>query len=121
MARIERIANQGTGSHRYEFVSRVRRPFLPGVRIAERDPCDGRAIAKISDLQTPSDPKTTFTSHVSGDLVNAIAAEARMAVDMRSNSTEELLKLEPSCRSRQAGGGGRERAGRPTSSPWRSS
>ncbi len=56
----------------------------------------GRAIAKIADLQTPSDPKTTFTvGTVSGGTsVNAIAAEARMAVDMRSNSTEELLKLE---------------------------
>jgi di/tripeptidase len=56
----------------------------------------GRAIAKISDLQTPSDPKTTFTvgTVVGGTSVNAIAAEARMAVDMRSNSTEELLKLE---------------------------
>ena len=29
-----------------------------------------------------------------GTSVNAIAAEARMAVDMRSNSTNELLKLE---------------------------
>jgi di/tripeptidase len=56
----------------------------------------GRAIAKIADLQTPSDPKTTFTvGTVSGGTsVNAIASEARMAVDMRSNSTEELLKLE---------------------------
>jgi di/tripeptidase len=56
----------------------------------------GRAIARISDLQTPSDPKTTFTvGTVSGGTsVNAIAAEAKMTVDMRSNSTEELLKLE---------------------------
>jgi tripeptide aminopeptidase len=56
----------------------------------------GRAIAKISDLQTPSDPKTTFTVGTvrGGTSVNAIAGEARMAIDMRSNSTEELLKLE---------------------------
>jgi di/tripeptidase len=56
----------------------------------------GRAIAKISDLKTPSEPRTTFTvGTVSGGTsVNAIASEARMAVDMRSNSTEELLKLE---------------------------
>jgi di/tripeptidase len=56
----------------------------------------GRAIAKIADLQTPSNPKTTFTvGTVSGGTsVNAIASEARMKVDMRSNSTEELLKLE---------------------------
>src|SRR5260370_34107643 len=56
----------------------------------------GRAIAKISDLQTPSEPKTTFTVGTvgGGTSVNAIAGEARMAVDMRSDSTEELLKLE---------------------------
>jgi di/tripeptidase len=56
----------------------------------------GRAIAKISELQTPSDPKTTFTVGTAsgGTSVNAIAAEAKMAVDMRSNSAEELLKLE---------------------------
>src|SRR5262245_28753343 len=56
----------------------------------------GRAIAKIANLQTPSDPKTTFTVGTvrGGTSVNAIASEARMAVDMRSNSTEELLKLE---------------------------
>ena len=56
----------------------------------------GRAIAKISELQPPSEPKTTFTVGTvkGGTSVNAIAGEARMAVDMRSNSTEELLKLE---------------------------
>ena len=56
----------------------------------------GRAIAKISELQTPAEPRTTFTVGTvrGGTSVNAIAAEARMAVDMRSNSTEELLKLE---------------------------
>src|SRR5438309_10268654 len=56
----------------------------------------GGAIAKIAELQPPTDPKTTFTvGTVSGGTsVNAIAAEAKMAVDMRSNSTEELLKLE---------------------------
>jgi acetylornithine deacetylase/succinyl-diaminopimelate desuccinylase-like protein len=56
----------------------------------------GRAIAKISELQPPSDPKTTFTvGTVSGGTsVNAIAAEAKMAVDMRSNAIDELLKLE---------------------------
>jgi len=94
---IDRIANQGTGSHRYEFIFKgpgghsFQEFGLPSAIHAM-----GRAIAKISDLQTPSDPRTTFTvGTVSGGTsVNAIAAEARMAVDMRSNSTGELLKLE---------------------------
>jgi acetylornithine deacetylase/succinyl-diaminopimelate desuccinylase-like protein len=56
----------------------------------------GRAIAKIAEVQTPSDPRTTFTvGTVSGGTsVNAIAADAVMLLDMRSNSQEELLKLE---------------------------
>src|SRR3954471_21743028 len=94
---ITRIVNQGTGSHRYEFIFKgpgghsFQEFGLPSAIHAM-----GRAIAKISDLRTPSDPKTTFTvGTVSGGTsVNAIAAEARMAVDMRSDSTEELLKLE---------------------------
>lgn len=94
---IDRVVNRATGSHRYEFVFRgpgghsFQEFGLPSAIHAM-----GRAIAKIADLQTPSDPKTTFTvGTVSGGTsVNAIASEARMAVDMRSNSTEELLKLE---------------------------
>jgi acetylornithine deacetylase/succinyl-diaminopimelate desuccinylase-like protein len=94
---ITRVVNQATGSHRYEMIFKgpgghsFQEFGLPSAIHAM-----GRAIAKISDLQTPSDPKTTFTvGTVSGGTsVNAIASEARMAVDMRSNSTEELLKLE---------------------------
>ncbi len=94
---ITRVVNQATGSHRYEMTFKgpgghsFQEFGLPSAIHAM-----GRAIARISDLQTPSDPKTTFTvGTVSGGTsVNAIAGEARMAVDMRSNSTEELLKLE---------------------------
>ncbi|WP_065751012.1 M20/M25/M40 family metallo-hydrolase [Bradyrhizobium paxllaeri] len=94
---ITRVVNQATGSHRYEFTFKgpgghsFQEFGLPSATHAM-----GRAIAKISELQPPSDPKTTFTvgTVTGGTSVNAIAAEARMAVDMRSNSTEELLKLE---------------------------
>ena len=94
---VARVVNQATGSHRYEMIFKgpgghsFQEFGLPSAIHAM-----GRAIARISDLQTPSDPKTTFTvGTVSGGTsVNAIAAEAKMTVDMRSNSTEELLKLE---------------------------
>ena len=94
---ITRIVNQATGSHRYEMIFRgpgghsFQEFGLPSAIHAM-----GRAIAKISELRTPSEPKTTFTvgTVAGGTSVNAIAAEARMAVDMRSDSTEELLKLE---------------------------
>jgi acetylornithine deacetylase/succinyl-diaminopimelate desuccinylase-like protein len=94
---ITRVVNQATGSHRYEFTFKgpgghsFQEFGLPSAIHAM-----GRAIAKISELQPPSDPRTTFTvgTVTGGTSVNAIAAEARMAVDMRSNATEELLKLE---------------------------
>jgi acetylornithine deacetylase/succinyl-diaminopimelate desuccinylase-like protein len=94
---ITRVVNQATGSHRYEFVFKgpgghsFAEFGLPSATHAM-----GRAIAKIAELQPPSDPKTTFTvgTVAGGTSVNAIAAEARMAVDMRSNAEEELLKLE---------------------------
>jgi acetylornithine deacetylase/succinyl-diaminopimelate desuccinylase-like protein len=94
---ISRVVNQSTGSHRYEMIFKgpgghsFQEFGLPSAIHAM-----GRAIAKISELQPPSEPKTTFTVGTvkGGTSVNAIAGEARMAVDMRSNSTEELLKLE---------------------------
>ena len=94
---ITRVVNQATGSHRYEMIFKgpgghsFQEFGLPSAIHAM-----GRAIAKISELRTPSDPKTTFTvgTVVGGTSVNAIAGEAKMAVDMRSDATEELLKLE---------------------------
>jgi tripeptide aminopeptidase len=94
---VTRVVNQASGSHRYEMIFRgpgghsFQEFGLPSAIHAM-----GRAIAKISELQTPSNPKTTFTvgTVTGGTSVNAIASEARMAVDMRSNSPEELLKLE---------------------------
>lgn len=56
----------------------------------------GRAIAKIGDVETPTEPTTTFTVGTvnGGTSVNSIAARAQMLLDMRSNSKEELQKLE---------------------------
>lgn len=56
----------------------------------------GRAIAMISELQAPKDPKTTFTVGTinGGTSVNTIAEKADMLVDIRSTSHDELVKLE---------------------------
>ena len=53
------------------------------------------AIAKISDFQTPKNPKTTFSVGVvnGGTSVNVIAAECSMLVDLRSVDAGELEKL----------------------------
>ena len=94
---LGRIVNHATGSHRFsvEFKGPGGHSFaafgLPSAIHAM-----GRAIAKIGDLKPPSDPKTTFTvGTVKGGMsVNAIAGDATMTIDLRSNSPEELLKFE---------------------------
>lgn len=56
----------------------------------------GRAIAKISDFEVPSEPKTTFNvGRIGGGTsVNAIPFEAWMEVDMRSASAASLKALD---------------------------
>jgi len=91
------ITYLATGSHRYEVTYKG-----PGGHsfsafgLPSAIHAMGRAIAKIADLQTPKDPKTTFTVGVvnGGTSVNSIAAEARLLMDMRSNSEKDLLELE---------------------------
>lgn len=52
----------------------------------------GRAIAEISDLQVPVDPKTTFNVGIvkGGRSVNTISDEAVMEIDIRSTGSKEL-------------------------------
>lgn len=91
------ITYLATGSHRYEITYQGPGGHSFGAfGLPSAIHALGRAIARIADLQTPKEPKTTFTvGTVSGGTsVNSIAAEAKMQVDMRSNSEEELLKLE---------------------------
>ncbi|WP_037290675.1 M20/M25/M40 family metallo-hydrolase [Saccharibacillus sacchari] len=56
----------------------------------------GRAIAKVSDLEVPRDPKTTFNVGLigGGTSVNTIAETAEAVIDMRSTSQAELESLE---------------------------
>jgi acetylornithine deacetylase/succinyl-diaminopimelate desuccinylase-like protein len=56
----------------------------------------GRAIAGISDLQVPTQPKVTFNVGVisGGTSVNSIPFEASMEVDMRSESPTELAAID---------------------------
>lgn len=94
---VSRITYLATGSHRFEvkFKGPGGHSFgafgLPSAIHAM-----GRAIAKIGDVETPKQPKTTFTVGVAsgGTSVNSIAADAQMLLDMRSNSQEELMKVE---------------------------
>lgn len=95
--RLRRITTGGTGSRRFEF--RFSGPgghSFGAFGLASAIHAMGRAISKISDLETPSLPKTTFTvGTVSGGTsVNSIAADAVFALDMRSNDREQLALLE---------------------------
>lgn len=91
------ITYLGTGSHRYRITYEG-----PGGHsfsdfgLPSATHALGRAIAKISDLQVPEKPKTTFTVGTiqGGAAVNVIAGKASMEVDLRSDSPEELLTLE---------------------------
>ena len=91
------ITTIGTASHRYEV-----RFTGPGGHSFEAFGTTsaihamGRAIAKIGEITTPSEPKTTFTVGTvgGGTSVNTIAGDARMAIDIRSNGMAELLAAE---------------------------
>jgi tripeptide aminopeptidase len=56
----------------------------------------GRAIARISDFQVPSVPRTTFNVGRigGGTAINAIAEDAWMEVDLRSSDAGALRSLE---------------------------
>ncbi len=95
--RMTRITIGGTGSRRFEF--RFSGPgghSFGSFGLASAIHAMGRAIAGIAELRTPSYPKTTFTVGTvdGGTSVNSIAADAVFALDMRSNSPEELATLE---------------------------
>ncbi len=94
---IGRIVNQATGSRRYRIIyTGPGGHSFSAFGLPSATHALGRAIAKISDVRTVDEPKTTFTVGTlkGGTSVNAIAAEAELGLDMRSNSGEELKKLE---------------------------
>jgi tripeptide aminopeptidase len=93
---VHRIVNQASGSRRYKVTFKG-----PGGHSfndfgqPSAIHAMGRAIAKIADIRTPADPKTTFTIGTveGGQSVNAIAGRATMLVDMRSSDRTAMLEL----------------------------
>ncbi len=86
-----------TGSHRYEvtFTGRGGHSFQ-NFGIPNPIHAMGRAIAQIAEFQVPDEPKTTFNVGViqGGTSVNTISGSASMLVDLRSDSEEELNRLD---------------------------
>ena len=91
------ITTIGTASHRYEvrFTGPGGHSF-EAFGTASAIHAMGRAIAKIGEVRTPKEPKTTFTVGTvgGGTSVNTIAGDARMAIDIRSNDMAALLETE---------------------------
>jgi acetylornithine deacetylase/succinyl-diaminopimelate desuccinylase-like protein len=107
------LSHRAVGSHRYEI-----RFSGPGGHSFEAfgmpNPTHalGRAIATISDLRPPATPKTTFNVGIvrGGTSVNAIAPEAAMSIDLRSESPAELGRLDAAVREAVAAAAAAERA-----------
>jgi len=94
---LERITHRALGSRRY----RVRITGAGGHSwgdFGEANPVHalGRAIARLAVYPAPSAPRTTFNvGRIEGGAsVNVIASEALMDVDLRSESPEELRRLD---------------------------
>lgn len=81
-----RVTFKGPGGHSYGAFGLVN----PMVALA-------RTITELYTLEVPRSPKTTYNAGVigGGTSVNTIPAEAWVQVDMRSESPEELARLEP--------------------------
>jgi acetylornithine deacetylase/succinyl-diaminopimelate desuccinylase-like protein len=95
--KVNRLIHVAVGSRRYKITFSARGghswghfPSPSAIHIM------GRAIADISRLEVPKDPKTTYNVGVihGGTTVNTIAAEADMLVDMRSIDARSLADLE---------------------------
>jgi acetylornithine deacetylase/succinyl-diaminopimelate desuccinylase-like protein len=80
-----RVTFKGPGGHSYGAFGLVSPAFAMG-----------NAMTKFSRLQVPGSPRTTFNVGVvgGGTSVNSIPTEMHMLVDMRSESPDELRKLD---------------------------
>jgi acetylornithine deacetylase/succinyl-diaminopimelate desuccinylase-like protein len=97
------ITSRAVGSHRYRVTFKGPGGHSYGsFGIPNPIHALGRAIAGIADLQVPRSPRTTFSVGIieGGTSVNSIAFSASMDVDLRSESAEELDRLDADFRRR---------------------
>ncbi len=91
------ITNVGVGSLRYRVAYKGPGGHSYGAfGVANPVHALGRAIARIDDLQVPTEPRTTFNvGRIGGGTsVNSIATEAWMEVDLRSSDRAALTALD---------------------------
>jgi acetylornithine deacetylase/succinyl-diaminopimelate desuccinylase-like protein len=112
---VERITNGALASRRY----RVRFAGAGGHSWGDFGAANpihalGRAVARLAAYPAPTHPRTTFNvGRVAGGTgVNVIAQEATLDVDLRSESTEELQRLDAFFRRAVREAAGEENAAR---------
>lgn len=91
------ITNRAVGSHRYRVAYKGPGGHSFGAfGMANPIHALGRAIALIDEIKVPTTPKTTFNVGVisGGTSVNTISPIGAMEVDMRSESTLELARVD---------------------------
>lgn len=96
-----RVTSRAVGSHRYRVTFKG-----PGghsyTAFGIPNPIHalGRAIAKVSDIRVPAEPRTTFSVSVvsGGTSVNSIPATGVMDIDMRSEAVDALNGLDAQVR-----------------------
>jgi acetylornithine deacetylase/succinyl-diaminopimelate desuccinylase-like protein len=94
---IDEITTRGTGSKRYRVTYKGPGGHSYGAfGIVNPMAALGRTVVDLYALKVPASPKTTYSASVvgGGTSVNAIPDEVWLDVDMRSESAEELGKLE---------------------------
>jgi tripeptide aminopeptidase len=91
------IASRAVGSNRYRVTYKGPGGHSYGAfGIPNPIHALGRAIAAISDIQVPANPKTTFNVGIiqGGTSVNSISGDATMEVDMRSEDAASLAAVD---------------------------
>jgi tripeptide aminopeptidase len=91
------IASRAVGSNRYRVTYKGPGGHSYGAfGIPNPIHALGRAIAAISDIQVPVNPKTTFNVGIiqGGTSVNSISGDASMEVDMRSEDAASLAAVD---------------------------
>jgi tripeptide aminopeptidase len=91
------VTTRAVGSHRYTItVSGPGGHSYGDFGMPNPTHALGRAIARISEIVVPANPKTTFNVGIirGGTSVNSIAMNAQMDVDMRSESASALADLD---------------------------
>ncbi len=93
-----RVAARAVGSKRYNvvFTGPGGHSYGAFARVPSAIHAMGRAVANIGDLVPPTGIKTTFNVGIvkGGTSVNTISPDASMEVDMRSESVDNLEKMD---------------------------